>query len=190
MAMTKRLLTKNNLQILLSSKFYTIKELHIEVILIMCHSLIASYLFEENSKDKNDTIDIITPEENKIINSLMEVMFKYLNENIISYPKIQEILNNAERSKENTMKARIVEPYAYFYNILTNAFVSRLNYVTQLDEKQQYIPDFLVINLLLAAKEKIGENYFKKFEFINSLDFNEVLEIYKNVQLKENNYMI
>ena len=46
--MTRKISNMNNLQLLLSSRFWTIKDLYAEVILIMCHTLLSNYLELEN----------------------------------------------------------------------------------------------------------------------------------------------
>jgi hypothetical protein len=45
--MTRKISNMNNLQLLLSSRFWTIKDLYAEVILIMCHTLLSNYLEDE-----------------------------------------------------------------------------------------------------------------------------------------------
>lgn len=115
----------------------------------------------------------------------MEKLFEYLNENILTYPKIQQILLNAPNSKHDNIKARLIEPYSYFYNVLVNAFTSRLDLVTKEDEKQKYIPDLLVIELIKYYKETYYSSAFKKFEYIEDLDLKTISQIYINVQLKE-----
>jgi len=182
--MTKKINNINNLQLLLSSKFWTIKDLYTEVILVMCHTLLFNYLQDEK-ENKNKINDVITIEENEYIFNFMEKLFEYLNENILTYPKIQQILLNAPNSKHDNIKARLIEPYSYFYNVLVNAFTSRLDLVTKEDEKQKYIPDLLVIELIKYYKETYYSSAFKKFEYIEDLDLKTISQIYINVQLKE-----
>jgi len=182
--MTKKINNINNLQLLLSSKFWTIKDLYTEVILVMCHTLLFNYLQDEK-ENKNKINDVITIEENEYIFNFMEKLFEYLNENILTYPKIQQILLNAPNSKHDNIKARLIEPYSYFYNVLVNAFTSRLDLVTKEDEKQKYIPDLLVIELIKYYKETYYSSAFKKFEYIENLDLKTISQIYINVQLKE-----
>lgn len=182
--MTKKLNTMNNLQLLLSSKFWTIKDLHAEIVLIICHVLIANYLEDENNKHLNSN-SLITNEENKKIYALMTEIFVYLSQNIISYPKIIQIMNDSKKTKQDEIKARFIEPYYYFYNIIENAFFSRLDFVTNQTNEKQYIPDFLAITLIANFKEKAGQNSFKKFEYIHSLDFSDILGIYAKVQFKQ-----
>lgn len=182
--MIKKLDIITNLQLVLSSKFCTVKDLYAEVILIMCHSLIANYLEDENNKPINSD-SLITDEENKYIYCFMNEIFIYLNQNIINYPRIIQILNASKKTKQDVMKARLVEPYFYFYNIVENAFFSRLDYVTKKTDQKQYIPDLIVISLIMNFKEKAGINCFRKFEYIHNLDFSNVLEIYSKVQLKQ-----
>lgn len=182
--MTKKINNINNLQLLLSSKFWTIKDLYTEVILVMCHTLLFNYLQDEK-ENKNKINDVITIEEDEYIFNFMEKLFEYLNENILTYPKIQQILLNAPNSKHDNIKARLIEPYSYFYNVLVNAFTSRLDLVTKEDEKQKYIPDLLVIELIKYYKETYYSSAFKKFEYIENLDLKAISQIYINVQLKE-----
>lgn len=89
--MTKKINNINNLQLLLSSKFWTIKDLYTEVILVMCHTLLFNYLQDEK-ENKNKINDVITIEENEYIFNFMEKLFEYLNENILTYPKIQHLI--------------------------------------------------------------------------------------------------
>lgn len=159
--MTKGPINKmNNLQLLLSTKSYTLKELYAEVVLIMCHSLLANYLYDEEKNKELNENDIITPEENKLINDLMKEVFSYLNKEILTYSEIQVILQNAKELRTNEVKARLVEPYAYFYNVLANSFIARLNYVNEKEEKKKYIPDLLVVSLIFTLKEKVGGTMF------------------------------
>ena len=182
--MTKKISNMNNLQLLLSIKFWTIKDLYTEVILVMCHTLLANYL--QDVKENKDKInDVISIEENEFIFNFMEKLFEYLNENILTYPRIQQILSNASTSKHNSMKARLIEPYSYFYNVLVNAFTSRLDFVTKEDEKQKYIPDLIIIELIKYYKESYYLAAFKRFEYIENLDLKTISQIYINVQLKE-----
>lgn len=174
----------NNLQLLLSSKLCTIKDLQAEIVLIICHSLIANYLEDEINKPIN-SISLITENENKIVYSFMNELFIYLSQNIINYPKIIEILNKPNKNKHDIVKARLIEPYYYFYNVIEKAFFSRLDYVTKQEDEKQYIPDFLAITLIINFKEKAGENIFKKFEYIHNLDFSNILKIYSKVQIHE-----
>lgn len=150
----------------------------------MCHTLLFNYLQDEK-ENKNKINDVITIEENEYIFNFMEKLFEYLNENILTYPKIQQILLNAPNSKHDNIKARLIEPYSYFYNVLVNAFTSRLDLVTKEDEKQKYIPDLLVIELIKYYKETYYSSAFKKFEYIEDLDLKTISQIYINVQLKE-----
>lgn len=182
--MTRKLNSTNNLQLLLSSKLCTIKNLQAEIVLIICHSLIANYLEDEKNKPINST-SLTTKEENEKIYTFMNELFIYLCQNIINYPKILEILNKSDKNKHDLVKARLIEPYYYFYSVIENAFFSRLNYVTKQEDEKEYIPDFLAITLIINFKEKAGENIFRKFEYIHNLDFSNILEIYSKVQLQE-----
>jgi len=66
----------------------------------MCHTLLANYL--QDVKENKDKInDVISIEENEFIFNFMEKLFEYLNENILTYPRIQQILSNASTSKHN-----------------------------------------------------------------------------------------
>jgi hypothetical protein len=115
----------------------------------------------------------------------MNEIFIYLNQNITSYPRILQIINNTKKTKHDIIKAKLVEPYLYFYNIIENAFFSRLDYVTKQADEKPYIPEFLAITLIINFKEKAGQNCFKRFEYIHNLDFSKILEIYSKVQLKQ-----
>lgn len=182
--MTKRIANMNNLQLLLSTKFWTIKDLHAEVILIMCHTLLVNYLEDErNNKDKVN--DVITPEENALIYNTMEELFKYLSKTVYSYSRLEEIIESSFKSTQNFTKARFIEPYAYYYNVLINAFSSRLDFVTPKDAKKQYIPDLLVIELIMHFQKEHYKSAFKRFDYIENLDLNSLYQIYINVQYKE-----
>lgn len=115
----------------------------------------------------------------------MENLFGYLSQNILSYSRIQQILLNATNSKNDYMKARLVEPFSYYYNTLVNAFASRLNFVTKEKDVQKYIPDLIVIELIKYYKENYYLSAFKRFSYVENLDLKSISQIYINVQLKE-----
>lgn len=182
--MTRKISNMNNLQLLLSSRFWTIKDLYAEVILIMCHTLLSNYL-EDEKENKDKVNDVITLEENQLIFDFMENLFEYLSQNVLSYSRTQQILLNATNNKNDHMKARLVEPFSYYYNALVNAFVSRLNFVTKEKDPQKYIPDLIVIELIKYYKENYYLSAFKRFSYIDKLDLKSISQIYINVQLKE-----
>lgn len=182
--MTKRMNTMNNLQLLLSTKFWTIKDLHAEVILIMCHTLIAEYLQDEK-ENKDKTNDVISIEEKELIYNTMEELHSYLSTKIFSYNRMEELLFNAYKSRQDNVKARYIEPYAYYYNVLINSFTSRLNFVTKENETKKYIPDLLVIELIKYYKENYYSSAFKRFDFIENIDLKSIAQIYINIQVKE-----
>lgn len=174
----------NNLQLLLSTKFWTIQDLHAEVILIMCHTLLARYL-EDERENKDKTNDVITPEENEMIYNSMNELFKYLSKTVYSYSRLDEIIINSFKNPQSNLKAKLIEPYAFYYNVLINNFASRLDFVTPKDAKKQYIPDLLVVELILHYQKEYYKSAFKRFDFINNFDFNSIYQIYINVQAKE-----
>lgn len=182
--MTKKISNMNNLQLLLSTKFWTIKDLYTEVILIMCHTLLTNYLQDEK-ENKDKVNDVITLEENQLIFNFMKNIFEYLNQHILSYSRIQQILLNAPNSKNDYMKAKLIEPFSYYYNTLVDAFASRLNFVTKKEDTQKYIPDLIVIELIKYYKESYYSSAFKRFSYIDNLDLKPISQIYINVQLKE-----
>ena len=185
--MTKRmssLRNMNNLQLLLSTKFWTIQDLHAEVILIMCHTLLARYLVDER-ENKDKTNDVITPEENLLIYKTMEELFNYLSKTVFSYNRMEEIIFNSFKSPKDNAKAKLIEPYAFYYNVLINSFASRLDLVTKDNEKKQYIPDLLVIELIKYFKENYYLAAYKRFNFVENLDLKAISQIYINVQAKE-----
>ena len=185
--MTKRmssLRNMNNLQLLLSTKFWTIQDLHAEVILIMCHTLLARYLVDER-ENKDKTNDVITPEENLLIYKTMEELFNYLSKTVFSYNRMEEIIFNSFKSPKDNAKAKLIEPYAFYYNVLINSFASRLDLVTKDNEKKQYIPDLLVIELIKYFKENYYLAAYKRFDFVEKLDLKSISQICINVQAKE-----
>ncbi len=89
----------NSLQLLLSSKLCTIKDLHAEIVLIICHSLIANYLNVENYKSiKSNSLLTEDEDEDKWIYNFMNEIFIYLNQNITIYPKILQIMTNTKKN--------------------------------------------------------------------------------------------
>lgn len=168
----------NNLQLLCSRKMCTVKDVQAEAVLCMAHSLIANYLYakEEPQKVFSKSYLLDKEDENKIL-IVMKELFEYLTYQILTYPRMQEILNDAGKNPHSTMKARLVEPIGFFYNELSRNMQSRLNYLYEHDEHLIYIPDMLVVMLILDFKEKASYS-FAKYEFFKDNDLNELAEIY------------
>lgn len=178
---------KNNLQLYLLSKGFSIKDLKAEVVLIFCLNLLDEYF---NVKDDFNSLFIkeeckVNEDEKKIIHNNMLDLKEYLSSKVLTTNRIAQILNDAG-SKQNIMKARLVEPQSFFYNIITKKFLSKIKTIFKDDEKY-FIPEQLIIYLIIDMKEKSYN--FKKFAFVDNYDFTKLFNIYNeiNIKLKRSN---
>ncbi len=178
----------NNLQLLCSSKLCSVKDVQAESVLMMVHSLCANYFVPKNENDYEED-KYISKEEKEIILNFNKELFDYLNQKIMSFPRLQVVLNEANKNSQAFIKARLVEPLGFYYNSLANSFIGRLNYLTEKDDKQMYIPDMLALFLILDFKEQTGYT-FEKFDYIFKQDLEKIAAIYFKVNYKikkENN---
>lgn len=177
----------NNLQLLCLQKKCTIQDVQAEAILCMTHSLIANYLYAKDEPDKlSSDAYLLNKEDEDKIYTFMKNLFAYLNQQILTYPRMQEILDDAGKNPHATIKAKLVEPIGFFYNQLTDAMQSRLVFLYDKDGDLLYIPDMLAIMLILDFKEKASYS-FGKYDFFKDNDLNELAEIYfkHNVKIRK-----
>jgi hypothetical protein len=175
------------LKLLLLSKKYTIKDLKCEVILLMCDMLIENYLEAEKQNKIKLILEDFTESDSNIIKNTLEDLQKEIKNNTIPISSIQYLINNYNKSENDLIKAKLLEPISYFYNIGINSLKSKM--LSQNEEKNnlQWIPDLICIHLILDMEL---ENYhFSKFDFLKKFDFEKLITIYQktNIKLKEKN---
>lgn len=173
-------MNKSNLEMYLKSKGYTLKDLKAEATLIFCLNLINEYINGELTETSNYNSDYnISYEDRVVIFSSMLEIRDYLAKVVLSADKLQEILK-CKDTKIDKMKARLVEPQSYFYNVIARKFHSKLNSLFD-DENKYYIPEQLVIYTIVDMKEK-GYG-FSRFKFVDDYDFSNILEMFTRVNL-------
>ena len=173
-------LSKSNLELYLKSKGYTVKDLKAEATLIFCLNLINEYIkaeLTETSKYSNEYN--VSYEDRIVIFSSMLELRDYLITVVLSADKLQEILQ-CKDTKVDKMKARLIEPQSYFYNVIARKFHSKLNSLFD-DENKYYIPEQLVVYAIIDMKEK-GYG-FNRFKFVNDYDFTNILEMFSSVNI-------
>ncbi|MFA9240553.1 MAG: hypothetical protein ACEQSQ_11800 [Candidatus Paceibacteria bacterium] len=171
---------RSNLQLYLMTTRKTLKELKSEVILIFCLNLIREYIQSEDNKIDFGYGCYMTNEEQYFIYTKMKELEKYLLKHVYTIERIHEIMND-NSSKESIFKAVIMEPRSYFYKILVQRFVAKMNLFSGNGEKY-YIPELLALYLIFDMKEK-GYS-FKEFNFIEEFDFLSLIEIYNKINIK------
>lgn len=193
------ILTSNNLSRLLQSKNCTLEELKVETILIMVHNLLQQYL---NAEDLELSKPLFNEEENverkELLLSASKDILEYLEKEIISITRIRELMHNAKLSDKDYLKSTLVEPYSYYYDVLTKQF--QKDFKALLKEKHGescWMPDVLAFSLIIDIKEKsrIGwsanSNKFNgynlnRFKYLDNYDFNEIIEVYNVFSKKIN----
>lgn len=175
----------NNLQLLCSQRMCTIKDVKAEALLSICHSFASDYIQIKKQPGYQENLEnyVLIEEDEKIIDELMNTFYKYLSIKILTYPKMIEYINNANRNTQSFTRAKLAEPINFFYKELTDSFVDRLIYVSNSTEKQTYVPSMLAIFLIIDFKEK-ASYLFEKYEFIKNQDFNKLSEIYYKLHKK------
>lgn len=185
--MNKKMLSKNNLELALISRAMDLKDIKCEVVLIMCKDLVQKYL---KSNDEGKLVNLREDgKENTLTNNIILNEMKRLEElfkdSVLSADNLQIIMSTQHSSSTNKIKARLVEPTAFFYNILSRSFIAKMKELQKNEEKLSWIPDQLAVFLILDMIEK-GYT-FKKFSFIQKYDFSTILSIYtkNNIELKK-----
>lgn len=185
--MNKKMLSKNNLELALISRAMDLKDIKCEVVLIMCKDLVQKYL---KSNDEGKLVNLREDgKENTLTNNIILNEMKRLEElfkdSVLSADNLQIIMSTQHSSSTNKIKARLVEPKAFFYNILSRSFIAKMKELQKNEEKLSWIPDQLAVFLILDMIEK-GYT-FKKFSFIQKYDFSTILSIYtkNNIELKK-----
>lgn len=186
--MNKRMIdTRNNLELALMSRNMDLKDLKCEAVLIMCKDLIQEYLKSNREGRLVSLRD--ESEESKIsdntILSEMKKLDELFRDSVLSVDNLQIIMTAQHFSPSNKMKARIVEPTAFFYNIIAKGFVVKMKDLQKNEGRLTWIPDQLAIFLMIDMIEKGYK--FKKFPFLQDYDFSLLLDIYmkNNIQLKK-----
>lgn len=176
---------KSNLQFYLMTTGKTLKDLKVEVILIFCLKLIHEYIQGEDDKLDFGYNCYMTKEEQKLIYIKIKELETHLLNQIFTIEEIYRIIDD-KSSKESLIKAILMEPRLYFYDILVKRFISKMNLFSNNGTKH-YIPELLALYLIIDIKEK-GYS-FKEFRFIKDFDFLSLIEIYNkiNIQIKRIN---
>ncbi len=173
-------MNKSNLELYLKSKGYTIKDLKSESTLIFCLNLINEYINGELTETSSCSNDYNISYEDRIIifASMLEIR-DYLITVVLSADKLQDMLK-CQDTKIDKMKARLIEPQSYFYNVIAKKFHSKLNSLFE-EENKYYIPEQLVVYTIIDMKEK-GYG-FNRFKFVDDYDFSNILEMFIKVNL-------
>lgn len=171
---------KSNLQLYLMTTRKTLKDLKVEVVLIFCLNLIREYIQSEDNKIDFGYNCYMTNEEQDFIYTKIKELEDYLLKHVYTIERIHEIMND-NSSKESVFKAIIMEPRSYFYKILVQRFIAKMNLFSDNGEKY-YIPEQLALYLIIDMKEK-GYS-FKEFNFIEEFDFLSLVEIYNKINIK------
>lgn len=171
------------LQLLLISRGFTIKDLKVEVVLMMCHNLLGQYL---RSEDENKTIAVLNVEDEsrdtQYIISQMKLIHENLDKTILTIERANQILYDAKVHKINLEKAELIKPMVFFYNKLVLSFTKYSDTYLMENGKKMWIPDLIAVLLIQDMQDK---NYnFKKFDYIDKFDFSKLNEIYQKTNLK------
>ena len=145
-------MNKSNLELYLKSKGYTIKDLKAESTLIFCLNLINEYINGELTETSSYSNDYNISYEDRIIifASMLEIR-DYLITVVLSADKLQDMLK-CQDTKIDKMKARLIEPQSYFYNVIAKKFHSKLNSLFE-EENKYYIPEQLVVYTIIEGLE-------------------------------------
>lgn len=176
---------KSNLQFYLMTTGKTLKDLKVEVILIFCLKLIREYIQSEDNKIDFGYSCYMTNEEQNLIYTKLKELESSLLKHIFTIEEIYKIIID-KSSKESIIKAIVMEPRLYFYDVIVKRFISKMNLFSD-NGKNYYIPEMLALYLIIDMKEK-GYS-FKDFRFIEEFDFLNLIEIYNkiNLQIKKMN---
>lgn len=176
---------KSNLQFYLMTTGKTLKDLKVEVILIFCLKLIREYIQSEDNKIDFGYSCYMTNEEQNLIYTKLKELECSLLKHIFTIEEIYKIIID-KSSKESIIKAIVMEPRLYFYDVIVKRFISKMNLFSN-NDKNYYIPEMLALYLIIDMKEK-GYS-FKDFRFIEEFDFLNLIEIYNkiNIQIKKMN---
>lgn len=175
----------NNLLRLMNIRNYTVLNVKEEALLVVVHSLLSDYI---DALDKGIDKPLLEErnEENEIyIKKVCLEIIEYLeNEKMIIPAKTMDaILEISIKENKFIDKALLLEPIAFFYDVVTKTYLSNTNMlITNENGKQYWIPELLAFSLILDFKDK-GYN-FTKFEFIKNFDFTKTMQIYYDISNK------
>lgn len=174
---------RNNLLELTRIKNCSVKNIKEEAALVAVHNLLGQYI---NAIEKGiDKPLISNPDQSdeKYILELTKDIHSYLSEEILSAHIIDNIMLSANKNAAWQRKVSLIEPIAYFYDILTRTYLSK-TYILKKDKdgNQFWMPELLAFSIICDLKE---ENYnFNKFEYIQNLELSKVMDIYNNLSIK------
>ena len=173
----------SNLLKLIKIKNYSVKNVKEEATLVLVRHLLEQYINAIKEKNDKTLIKKISKEDEKYILNTVTSMHLYLKEKIISVNLMDSILEVSLKEKKYMHQSMLLEPIAFFYDILTTTYKNNSNLLKKDTNGNLYwIPELLAFSILIDLKEK-GYS-FNKFEYINKFDFIKVMDIYNKTSIE------
>lgn len=169
---------KNNLLKLLFIKKCTIKELKVEVIMVIVFDLLNEFIKED--KNAKELIKLTKQDETDLnyIRTVVLELIEFLKKKITTSKEIELILLNANKSQDLYQKALLVEPLAYFHSVALRTYSSSIEQLCR-DKKTNklfWMPELLAFNLINDLKEQ--NYYYSKFDYIFNYDLENIFSIF------------
>jgi len=172
----------SNLLKLIKYKNYTVRNVKEEAALVLVHHLFEQYINEIENKNNKIFIEKLSAENKKYIFNATKEIFSYLDKKIISADIMDNILGLSIKEKKYIQQAALLEPIAYFYDILTTSYKNNLKLLKKDENGDLYwLPELLAFSIVLDLKEK-GYNFIK-FKFIQEFDFGKIMNIYNKISI-------
>ena len=173
----------SNLLKLIKHKNYSVKNVKEEATLVLVHYLLEQYLNAIKEKIDKPLIKQPSKEDEEYILNTVRTMHLYLKEKIIYIDLMDSILEISLKEKKYVEQSIILEPIAYFYNILATTYKNNSNLLKKNDNGDIYwIPELLAFSIINDLKDK--GYIFNKFRYINELDLIKIMDIYNKISLQ------
>lgn len=172
----------SNLLRLIKYKNYSVKNVKEEA-LVLVHHLLEQYINAVKEKIDKPLISQPSKEDEKYILDTVVKIHSYLKEKIISADLMDSILEISLKEKQYVQQSMILEPIAFFYDILTTSYTNNLNILKKDDNGNIFwIPELLAFSIINDLKEK--GYIFNKFKYINEVDLIKIMNIYNKTSIQ------
>ncbi len=106
---------QNNLILATMAKGCTVQDIKSEAVLVAVYDLLDNFVKFEESGNTKPLLSDTHHEDMDYIKDLSKELLEYLKEKILTADRLDRILLDADKSSQHYIKARIIEPIAYFY---------------------------------------------------------------------------
>ena len=159
----------------------TLKDIKAEMLLFF----VRNFLFEYLSQDESNSIHLVEPNNSEDLKKELQIkqlsynIFAYLNTNVLSNEKINNVFNPIIKNEHTTHHAKQNEPIWFYYSSLLRITKEIMNDI------DAYIPEIVAFEMLRIFLEEDGKQ-IPKHKFFNDINLDVVFTYYdeKNIELK------